>query len=464
MLLRLPEVRNFAARYTAAWCSQNPESVAAFFSPDGSLRVNDNPPAVGRNAVAQVAQSFMAAFPDLWVMMDDLLLRGDEAEYQWTLTGTNTGPGGTGHRVHISGFEKWRIGSDGLIACSQGHFDAAEYRRQLQQGMPPESSSPRETMSIRFIDQAEVARRLSYDLCIPIVRDAMIAFSRGETKQLLRSILPLSEGRLFGVMPGALGGHAPFGGKLISVFQENAAQGKQSHQGLVVLFDPESGAPVCIVHAGEITAIRTAAASAVATAALARPDAHRLALIGCGEQAATHMRAIAKVRSLEAITVWGRSPVRARAFAERNQPQFRIPISAAASVEEAVGKADIICTLTSATEPVLKGAWVRAGTHLNLVGSSYAGPTEVDNDLVVRSRFIADSREGILRQGAEFLRAKEAGLIGDDHIVGEIGQVLAGEIEGRRSPDEITVYKSIGHVVQELASAWALYTQPEQQT
>jgi ornithine cyclodeaminase/alanine dehydrogenase-like protein (mu-crystallin family) len=316
-------------------------------------------------------------------------------------------------------------------------------------------------MPIRFIDRDEVARRLTYDLCIPIVRDAMIAFSRGETKQLLRSILPLSEGRLFGVMPGALGAHAPFGAKLIAVFQGNSASGKQSHQGLVVLFDPQTGAPVCIVHAGEITAIRTAAASAVATAALARPDAHRLALIGCGEQAATHLQAIAKVRSLESIAVWGRSPERARAFAGRWQAQPGIPIAAAASVEEAVSQADIVCTVTAATEPVLKGAWIRPGTHLNLVGSSYAGPAEVDNDLVVRSRFIVDSREGILRQGAEFLRARDAGLVGDDHIVAEIGQVLAGEIEGRRSPEEITVYKSIGHVVQDLASAWALYSQPE---
>jgi ornithine cyclodeaminase/alanine dehydrogenase-like protein (mu-crystallin family) len=316
-------------------------------------------------------------------------------------------------------------------------------------------------MSIRFIDRDEVARRLTYDLCIPIMRDAMIAFSRGETKQLLRSILPLSEGRLFGVMPGALGAHAPFGAKLIAVFQGNSAPGRPSHQGLVVLFDPETGAPVCIVHAGEITAIRTAAASAVATAALARPDARRLAIIGCGEQAGTHARAIAKVRCLESIVVWGRSPGRARAFAERMQAELTIPTAAAGSVPEAVAQADVICTVTAATEPVLKGAWVRPGTHLNLVGSSFAGPAEVDNDLVVRSRFIADSREGILRQGAEFLRAKEAGLVGDDHIVAEIGQVLTGEIEGRRSPDEITDYKSIGHVVQDLASAWALYSQPE---
>ena len=312
---------------------------------------------------------------------------------------------------------------------------------------------------MRFIDREEVARRLTYEVCIPIVRNAMIAFSRGETKQLLRSIIPLSEGRLFGVMPGAMGAHGAFGAKLISVFHENFAKGIQSHQGLVILFDPESGAPVCVVHAGEITAIRTAAASAVATDALARKDARRLALLGYGEQAATHARAIGKVRDIESIVVWGRSHDRARAFAERMQAELGLPAAAAASVKDAVAKADIVCTVTTASEPILKGEWVRPGTHLNLVGSGLAGPVEVDNDLVVRSRFIADSREGVLSQGAEFLRAKAAGLIGDDHIVAEIGQVLAGEIVGRRSANEITVYKSLGHVVQDLASAWALYSQ-----
>ena len=314
-------------------------------------------------------------------------------------------------------------------------------------------------MSIRFIDRDEVARRLTYELCIPLMREAMIAFSRGETIQPLRTILSLSEGRMFGIMPGAMGAHAPFGAKLISVFHGNADRGRQSHQGVVVLFDAETGAPLCVVHAGEVTAIRTAAASAVATAALARADARRLAIIGTGEQAGTHIRAIGKVRELESIVVWGRSPERAQAFVERVRRESRIPIAAAGSVEEAVAEADIVCTATAASEPLLKGAWLKPGVHVNIVGSSYAGPVEVDNDLVVRSRFIVDSREGILRQGAEFLRAKEAGLIGDDHIVAEIGQVLAGEVRGRRSPDEITVYKSIGHVVQDLASAWALYSQ-----
>ncbi len=312
---------------------------------------------------------------------------------------------------------------------------------------------------MRFIDREEVSRRLTYEMCIPIVRQAMIALSRGETKQLLRSIIPLSDGRLFGIMPGALGAGAPFGAKLISVFHENSARGMQSHQGLVILFEPESGAPVCAVHAGELTAIRTAAASAVATDALARKDSHCLALLGTGEQAQTHARAISKVRALESIVVWGRSPARAQAFADRMSAELNLPVVTAAAVREAVAAADIVCTLTSASEPILRGAWVRPGTHLNLVGSGYAGPTEVDNDLVVRSRFIADSRDGVLEQGAEFLRAKAAGLIGDEHVVAEIGQVLAGEIDGRRSADEITVYKSLGHVVQDLATAWALYSE-----
>src|ERR1700685_2395717 len=216
---------------------------------------------------------------------------------------------------------------------------------------------------MRLIDREEVARRLTYEVCIPIVRDAMIAFSKGETKQLLRSVIPLSEGRLFGVMPGAMGAHATFGAKLISVFHDNFAKGIQSHQGLVILFDPDTGAPVCVAHAGEITAIRTAAASAVATAALARENARRMAILGYGEQAATHARAIGKVRHLESIVLWGRSPDRARAFAGRIQAELAMPVSAAGSVEEAVALADGICTVTAASEPILKGAWVRPGTH-----------------------------------------------------------------------------------------------------
>jgi ornithine cyclodeaminase/alanine dehydrogenase-like protein (mu-crystallin family) len=310
---------------------------------------------------------------------------------------------------------------------------------------------------MRFIDREEVASRLTYPVCIPIVRDAMIALSRGETMQLLRSVMKLGQGRFFGVMPGAMGAQGPFGAKLISVYTQNFVLGKQSHQGVIVLFEPETGEVACLVHAGEVTAVRTAAASAVATDILARKDACRMAILGYGEQAATHARAIRHVREIESIRVWGRSLERCRAFAARMQAELNLPVSACGSVEETVGGADIICTVSAASEPILKGAWVSPGTHLNVVGSSVAGPAEIDHDLVVRSRFIADYREGILNQGAEFLRAKEAGLIGDDHIVAEIGQVLSGEVVGRRSPNEITIYKSIGHIVQDLAAAWSLY-------
>ncbi|WP_421932300.1 ornithine cyclodeaminase family protein [Phenylobacterium sp.] len=310
---------------------------------------------------------------------------------------------------------------------------------------------------MRVIGQDEVRERLTYEVAIPIVRAAMIALSAGETRQHLRSIIPLAEGRLFGIMPGALGERGAFGAKLISIFPENFAKGAPSHQGVVVLFDPDSGAPICIAHAGEITAIRTAAASAVATDALARPEAARLAILGYGEQAETHLRALRHVRPIDQVTVWGRSPERAAAFAARMAAETGLPVVACADVESAVAEADVICTVSGSEEPILKGAWVRPGAHLNLVGSSRPGPVEVDEDLVAACRFIADSREGVLAQGAEFLRAKASGRIGDDHVVGEIGQVLSGALPGRQFPEQVTAYKSLGHIVQDLASVQALY-------
>ncbi len=128
-------LRDLAQRYTAAWCSQDAANVAAFYSPNGSLSINGGAPAVGRSAITEVVRGFMTAFPDLQVLMDDLVVQGDGAVYHWTLVGTNTGPGGTGQRVRISGFEVWRIGVDGLIAESRGNFDSAAYQRQVERGL-----------------------------------------------------------------------------------------------------------------------------------------------------------------------------------------------------------------------------------------------------------------------------------------------------------------------------------------
>lgn len=309
---------------------------------------------------------------------------------------------------------------------------------------------------MRVIDGEEVRRRLTYARCIPLVREAMIAFSAGHTRQRLRSIIPLANGHTLGVMPGALGEAEMFGAKLVSVYPENFRKGAPSHQGVVVLFDPVSGAPVCVADAGAITAIRTAAASAVATDALARPDATRLAILGYGEQAAAHLHALRHVRPIEAVAVWGRDPDRTIAFAARMHDELELLVVPAADARTAVRNADIVCTVTNAADPILRGEWLSDGAHVNLIGSSIAARAEVDDDLVARCRFIADSREGVMMQGGEFRRAKASGRITDAHIAGEIGEVLSNKVEGRRSATQCTAYKSLGHVVQDLAAAKAL--------
>jgi ornithine cyclodeaminase/alanine dehydrogenase-like protein (mu-crystallin family) len=292
------------------------------------------------------------------------------------------------------------------------------------------------------ISREEVARHLTWEACIPLMREAMIALSRGETKQLLRSILDLDGGRAFGVMPGASAD--AIGAKLISVFP--AADGAPSHQGMVVLFDPDSGAPAAVLDASEITAIRTAAASAAATEALARPDARCLAILGTGEQALRHAEAISAARPLERIVIWGRSRDKAEALARRLGAEI------AETAREAAVQADIICTVTAAAEPILLGDWVKEGTHLNIVGSSRAGPVEIDTGLVRRARFFADHAEGVRRQGAEWLRALEERAVGEAHLLGEIGEVFAGTLAGRTSEADITLYKSLGSIVQDLAA------------
>jgi ornithine cyclodeaminase/alanine dehydrogenase-like protein (mu-crystallin family) len=303
-----------------------------------------------------------------------------------------------------------------------------------------------------FVSAEQVAHCLPYEECIPLMREAMIALSESRTKQLLRSILDLPQGRAFGAMLGAMLDDATFGAKLISVYPDNFEKGGHSHQGVVVMFDAGTGAPAAVLEAGEITAIRTAAASAAATDALARPDARRLAILGYGEQGWRHVEAIRLVRPLEHVAVWGRSPERAEAFAGRVRAAC-LAATAAPTAREAVADADIVCTVTAAPEPVLLDEWVPDGAHINAVGSSRAGPAEIDNALVVRSRFFADHRDGVLAQGAEFLRAKAAGLIGDDHLLGEIGEVMSGTLPGRLGERDVTIYKSLGSIVQDLAAA-----------
>jgi ornithine cyclodeaminase len=306
-------------------------------------------------------------------------------------------------------------------------------------------------MAIRIYDAAEVRALLDFPGCIAAVRAAMAAFSASGTAQPLRQIVELGEGRLFGLMPGRQPDADGFGAKILSVFTDPARPGRAEHKGVVVLFDG-AGDVACIADAAAITEIRTAAASAVATDALARPDARRLAIFGCGLQARSHIRALSLVRAFDDIVVWGRDPDRAERFATAIAAETGLPVRAEPDPRRAAGEADVICALTGAATPILHGAWVRPGTHINAVGSSHPGPVEVDSALVVASRYVADSRRSAMAAAAEFLDAKAAGLIGDEHIVAEIGEILLGRVPARNSPLDITLYKSLGHIVQDLAA------------
>lgn len=307
-------------------------------------------------------------------------------------------------------------------------------------------------MPIAFYDAAEVEALLDYPGCIEAMRAAMIALSNGERPQPLRQIFTVGRNEMFGTMPGELAALSVFGAKLVSVFGDPDRPGRSRHQGVVVVYNGETGAVTCIADAEPITRIRTACASAIATDALARVDSEVLAVFGTGIQAEAHLRALPLVRPFREILLWGRSPERTRLFAEQMSEAIGQTITPISDAREAAARADVVCTVTSSAEPVLFSAWVKPGTHINLVGSSLLGPVEVDSALVARARYVADYRPGVLAQAAELAVARDAGLIDDSHVIGEIGEVLAGRLQARENDQQVTIYKSLGHVVQDLAA------------
>lgn len=283
------------------------------------------------------------------------------------------------------------------------------------------------------------------DLIAPL-EEAMRAVSRGEAQLPLRSMVPIPGGRAMGIMGGWLGTPAGHGIKVLSLFPDNPRHGRSSHAGLMLLFDAETGLAELCMDAAELTALRTAAASALATRVLARPDARRLAILGTGEEAGVHVRAMRAVRPIEELVVWGRDPAKAAAFAERHGGVV------AGSVAEAVEAADIVVTATSARAPFLAADMLRPGQHVNAVGGSVAAMQELEPELLTRVRLFTDSIPSMEPQAAEVIAARARGIIADDHPVTEIGAVLAGTA-GRQDPAEITLYRSLGIAAQDLAAA-----------
>ncbi|OMF26450.1 hypothetical protein BK132_19630 [Paenibacillus sp. FSL H8-0259] len=310
-----------------------------------------------------------------------------------------------------------------------------------------------------MVNGKEVAEILTMESCIAVMETVLADLSEGEAVQSLRQVLPLEERNVLGMMPGYLRREGIAGAKIISVFPGNHGSGLPSHQGMVSLFDAATGVPLAIVDGQSITAIRTAAVSAAATKLLAREEAESLAVLGTGEQARSHLEAMLQVRGIKRAKVWSRTPGKARAFADAMSSRWNAEITAALSVQDAVMDADIICTATAAGEPVLHGAWVKPGAHINAIGACRAHERELDTALVAGARLYVDRLESAVHEAGDYLIPLSEGSITADHIIGEIGGLLKGRVPGRGSGNEITLFKGLGLAVQDLAAAFYIYKQ-----
>ena len=310
-----------------------------------------------------------------------------------------------------------------------------------------------------FIDKEKIASLLPMNECIEVMEKMFRSLEAGECLQPLRNIMRLPDGSgVLGMMPGHAAGYGVMGIKVITVFHANREAGLPSHQGIVMLFDAKNGQPLMLFDALEITAIRTAAASAVATKLLSRKNSSTLAIIGSGEQAKRHIEAILLVRNIKQVNLWSRKEKNAKHLVDEFAGKFNIPIHIKEDVQHAVQDADIICTVTASREPIVMGKWISAGAHINAVGSSTPFARELDTTAIARSKLFADRYESIFNEAGDFLIPKKEGIITDEHVKAEIGEVLSGTKKGRENDEEITVFKSLGIAAEDIFSAYHIYS------
>jgi ornithine cyclodeaminase/alanine dehydrogenase-like protein (mu-crystallin family) len=296
----------------------------------------------------------------------------------------------------------------------------------------------------------DVSRLLPMVECIEVMEEALAALARAEMEMPLRFVFtPAGSDGLMGLMPSYRGGERPaFALKAINVIPDNPRlRGLDAHQGGVLLSDGESGEPVAFLNASAITEIRTAAVSAVATRALAREDSRELAILGAGVQAQSHLEAMRVVGDFEHVRIYSPTPEHARSLAEEGGAE------AVGSAEEAVRQADVVVTATSSPEPVLLRQWLKPGAHVNAVGGRPPVMRELDTATVAASSFFVDRRESAESEAGDYLVALEEGAIGSNHIRAELGEVLIGAKAGRSGPDELTVFRSLGLAIEDLAAA-----------
>ena len=300
-------------------------------------------------------------------------------------------------------------------------------------------------MDIVVLDEPAVAQRLHYQDLIPAIAQALAALSSGKVVQPVRAVLPVAPHHgFFAVMPAYAGGGGggALGAKLVTFYPQNV--GIHTHHALIVMFKAETGEPLAVMDGRLITEMRTAAASAVATQRLARSGVAVLGILGSGVQAKSHLAALRHVRSFNEVRVW--SPRNAPAFAQRHG------VKAVPSAADAVRGADVVVVAASSTTPILQGRWLSPGTHVNAIGATRPDWRELDDDLVTTARVFVDSREAALRESGDVMAAKSE--------VTEIGAVVAGTAPGRRSEQEITLFKSVGVAVEDVAAAALVLQQP----
>lgn len=314
-------------------------------------------------------------------------------------------------------------------------------------------------MKILILSHLQVVELLPMKECITVMREALSALAAGEVHQPLRTIIrPPDAAGLMGLMPSYISGdRAAFGLKAICVFPANPAKGMDSHQGAVLLFSAETGEVLAMMNASAITAIRTAAVSGVATDLLAREDASDLTIIGAGVQARSHLAAMSEVRLIKRCRVASRHFEHAQEFADEMRTDYTFPIEAVKSVEEALASAEVIVTATNAVEPIVKREWISSGAHLNVVGASTPDAREVDSATMAAASVFVDRRESTVNEAGDYLLALRDGAIKPDDIRAEIGEVITRDQPGRTSPEEITLFKSLGLAVEDLATAEYLY-------
>lgn len=314
-------------------------------------------------------------------------------------------------------------------------------------------------MQVTVIGHREVSELLPMVECIKVMAEMFRALSRGEAVLPQRQVMwqPDRTGAL-GLMPSWLGSPAALGAKVVSVFPGNTETRHESHQGAVLLFDTGNGILLAIVDAGAITAIRTAAVSALATHLLAREDAGNLAILGSGTQADMHLAAMQSVRPIRRVRVWSRNADHARRFATTATEHYSTEVTPVDNASEAVDGADLICTVTGATEPVLQGEWLAPGAHVNAVGASVPPFRELDTAAVARSRLFVDSTVSVLAEADDIRIPMQEKAITENHIRGELSDLVLERVTGRNDTDDITLFKSVGLAVEDLAAARHVYT------